>query len=291
MTPQQYCQHKINPVWYEGSSLYHSLRFLPREQRQALTALYAFFYEVSEIRYECHHEPNLGQLKLQWWQQELVNTFAGHTPQHPICQALTKPIARYQLPLDDFQAIITGLSSDLTISHYQDFSTLENYCQSTHGVLNSLSSQVCGYQDDNTLKVIKQLGIAQQLIHILRTTRRDLQHHKIYLPQEDLAHFNLEPQSLLNLEDDDTVQALFAYQATRIHSYYHDAFRQLAPAECFSQRHHLIRAQLSLATLREIEADGYQLLKQHIRLTPFRKLWISWRTYRQARKGLLIVNC
>jgi phytoene synthase len=288
MTPQQYCQDKINPVWYEGSSLYHSLRFLPRAQRQALTALYAFFYEVSEIRYECHHDPNLGHLKLQWWREELANTFAGQTPQHPICRELSKLITRYQLSFEHFQTIIAQLSSDFAISRYQNFSTLENYCQSTHGALNLLTTQICSYQDDTSPEVIKQLGVAQQLIHILRTVRRDILHNKIYIPIEDLAHFNLQSSNLLAQQEDDTVQALFAYQATRIRAYYHDAFRRLAPTERFSQRHHLIRAQLSLATLQEMEADGYRLFKQHIRLTPLRKLWISWRSYWQVRKGFTL---
>jgi len=285
MTPQQYCQQKINPVWYEGSSLYHSLRFLPRVQRQALTALYALLYEVSEIRDECHHNLNLGHLKLQWWQEEFANIFAGHTPQHPIGQALTQPIADYQLPLDSFQTLIAGFISDLTKSRYENFSPLENFCQSTYGVLNALSTQVCGYQDDKTLKIVKQLGIAQQLTHILRTIRHDLRHDKIYIPQEDLAHFNLHSSNLLKLEDNETIQALFAYQATRIRAYYHEAFRQLAPAERFNQRHHLIHAKLALITLQEIETDGYQLLKQQIRLTPLRKRWIAWRTNQQLKKA------
>jgi phytoene synthase len=38
--------------------------------------------------------------------------------------------------------------------------------------------------------------------------------------------------------------------------------------------------------LQEIETDGYRLFKQHIRLTPLRKLWISWRSYWQVKKGL-----
>jgi phytoene synthase len=286
MTPQEYCQYTINPIWYDSSSLYHSLRFLPRAQKQALTVLYAFFYEVSEIRHECHNDFNLAQLKLHWWREELANTFVGETPRHPICRGLSKLITRYQLPFEHFQTIITQLSSDFAILRYQNFSILENYCQSTHGTLNLLATQVCGYQDDTTLEVVKQLGVAQQLIHILRTVRRDILHNKIYIPLEDLAHFNLQPSNLLTQQEDDTVQALFAYQATRIRAYYHDAFRRLAVTERFTQRHHLIRAQLSLATLQEIETDGYRLFKQHIRLTPLRKLWISWRSYWQVKKGL-----
>jgi phytoene synthase len=35
--------------------------------------------------------------------------------------------------------------------------------------------------------------------------------------------------------------------------------------------------------LREIEADGYQVLHQRTSLTPLRKLWIAWRTHWRGR--------
>lgn len=104
MTPQQYCQDK---VLRDGSSLYYSLRFLPRTLRQTIIALQAFFSEVSRIRYDCK-EPSVARLRLQWWQEEIVQTFAG-TPHHPVCQALSEPIRRHNLEAHYFQEIIEGL--------------------------------------------------------------------------------------------------------------------------------------------------------------------------------------
>jgi phytoene synthase len=95
--------------------------------------------------------------------------------------------------------------------------------------------------------------------------------------------FKVSEQSLFNRQLDDTVQALFAYQATRIRAYYHNAFKYLSKKDRFNQRSGLIRAQLALATLQEIENDGFQLFKHRIHLTPLRKLWITWRTIWKVR--------
>jgi len=278
MTPQQYCQHK---VLREGSSLYYSLRFLPTAQRQALTALNAFFQEVSDIRYQCS-DTNVAQIKWKWWQNEIAQTFAG-TAQHPICQALSEPVRHYQLAEHYFQEIIEGLLADNNTTHYATFEELEAYCRCAGGVLNLLATQVLGYQNDSTLKYAEQLGVALQLTTLLRQIRRDIENGRLHLPQEELARFNVDQQTLFNYENSETTQALFAYQATRIRDYYNNALKYLAKEDRYKQRSGLIRAQLALATLQEIENDGYQLLKHDIHLTPLRKLWITWRTSRQAR--------
>ena len=42
-------------------------------------------------------------------------------------------------------------------------------------------------------------------------------------------------------------------------------------------------AQIYRTLLREIEADGFQVLHQRVALTPLRKVWIAMRTHWQAR--------
>lgn len=279
MTPQQYCQDKIMP---EGSSLYYSLRALPTAQRQTLTALHAFFQEIYDIRYECH-EMNMARIKFQWWQEEIAQTFAG-TPHHPVCQALSENLQAHQLPQHYFQEIIEGFKLALEVTRYATFEKLEEYCKHTGGALSLLDTQVLGYQNDSTLKYAEQLGIALQLTDILRNLRRALLKGYLYIPQEDLERFQVTEQTLFNCQMSETVQALFAYQATRIRAYYNNAFKYLATEDRFNQRSSLIQAQLALATLQEIENDGYQVFEHYIRLTPLRKLWITWRTNWQAKR-------
>lgn len=281
MTPQQYCQEQ---VLREGSSLYYSLRFLPTAQRHTLTALHAFFYEISEIKHKCQ-DIDVAKAKFQWWQQEITRTFENAS-QHPICQALTEPIQHYQLQQHYFQEIVEGLQLDLEVTGYAKFEDLEEYCKHTSSVLSLLGTQVLGYQNDSTLKYAEQLGIALQLTYILRGLRRDTLKRRIYIPQDELERFGVNKQTLLDGQLTEMIQAVLAYQATRIRAYYHHAFQYLAKEDCFNQRSGLIRAQLALATLQEIENDGYQVFKHKIHLTPLRKLWITWRTLWQARGWL-----
>lgn len=279
MTSQQYCQQKVLP---DGSSLYYSLRFLPSRQRDALTALEAFYAEINEIRYECQ-DKNVARLKLQWWQNEIAQTFAG-TAHHPVCQSLSKAIHDNHLAEHYFQEIIESLLLDLDVTHYATFEELEDYCKRTYSVLSLLSTHILGYQNDSSLKYAEQLGIALQLTDILRELRRDLLNGRLYIPQEDLERFKVSKQTLFSGQSSETVTALLAYQTTRIRSYYNIAFKYLKKEDRFNQRSGLIRANLALATLQKIEKDGFQLFKHRIRLMPLRKLWIVWYTAWQAKK-------
>ncbi|MDM8559936.1 squalene/phytoene synthase family protein [Candidatus Parabeggiatoa sp. HSG14] len=278
MTPQQYYQKKVS----EDSSLYYSLRFLPTTQRKTLTALNVFYSEVSEIRYQCH-DISVAQAKFQWWQDEITQTFKG-TPHHPVCQALRESIRHHHLEEHYFQELIEGLLLDLNVTRYATFGDLEKHCKRTGSVLSLLCTQVLGYQNDSTLKYAEQLGIALQLTFILRELHRDILQGRIYFPQDELERFGVNEQSLLDVQLTEAVQVLLAYQTTRIRAYYQEAFKYLAKEDRFNQRNGLIRAQLALATLQEIENDGYQLFKHRIHLTPLHKLWITWRTSWGARR-------
>jgi phytoene synthase len=174
---------------------------------------------------------------------------------------------------------------DLAVTRYTNFSEVEDYCKRTSGKLSVLCSKVMGYHHSNTLKYAENLGIALELTYRLRYLRRDVQQGRLYFPQEDLEKFKVSEQTLFGGQWDDRVQSLCKYQMARIRTYYHQAFKCLNPADCPLQESGLVRSQLALATLQEIEKDGYQLFYHHITLPSWRKWWITGRTRWLVKKG------
>ena len=63
MTPEEYCQQKTSQ---SGSSFYYSFVILPKKQRLAITALYAFCREVDDV-VDNIAEPAIAQANLYWW--------------------------------------------------------------------------------------------------------------------------------------------------------------------------------------------------------------------------------
>jgi phytoene synthase len=278
-SPDAYCQAKAAR---SGSSFYYSFRFLSQERRRAMTALYAFCREVDDVVDECS-DPDLARTKLQWWRQELANLYQGQA-QHPVTRALAPAVSRYGLPQAYFEEILDGMQMDLDYDAYPSFNELKLYCHRVAGVVGLLSAEIFGYEDRATLRYAERLGLALQLINILRDVREDLTLGRIYLPQDELARFQVRPQDLLLGQTSDNIRALFAFQAERARAEYRRALAILPAVDRARQSGGLIMGAIYTALLDEIEHDGFRILEHRTRLTPLRKLWIAWRTAVQARK-------
>ena len=65
------------------------------------------------------------------------------------------------------------------------------------------------------------------------------------------------------------------FQAERAQPRYDEALALLPRGRPRAQKPGLMMANIYRTLLREIEADGFQVLHQRISLTPLRKLWIA----------------
>jgi len=276
VTPEQYCEDKAAK---SGSSFYYS--FLPAEKRQAITALYAFCREVDDIVDESI-EPEIARVKLNWWREEISRVFSG-IPQHPVGKALYVPINSYNLPQEHFSEIIDGMEMDLDIHSYPTFKELTLYCHRVASMVGIMSAEIFGYQDRRTLKYAHHLGMAFQLTNILRDIREDSLRGRVYIPLDELAHYDVEINELYTNQTTDKLRTLLRHQVERIESYYRQAFEQLPETDRYSQRSGLIMAAIYRTTLNKIVTDGYNVLEKRITLTPLRKVWLAWKTMRQEK--------
>ena len=277
MTPDDYCREKVAQ---SGSSFYYSFLFLPPERRSAITALYAFCREVDDIVDDVH-EPTIARAKLAWWRQQIGLVYTGQ-PQHPVARALQDVVARYPLPQAHFQSVIDGMGMDLEQNRYPDFPALEQYCHRVAGVVGLMSAEIFGYENPDTRSYARDLGIAFQLTNILRDVGEDARRGRIYLPQEDLARFDVAPSALISRTGGDAFRRLMTFEAERARTWYARALAKLDPRDRRAQRPGLIMAAIYQTLLDEIARDGFDVLDRRTSLTPLRKLWIAWKTARRS---------
>ncbi len=273
MTPDEYCAQKAAQ---SGSSFYYSFRFLPPQQRSAITALYAFCREVDDVVDEVS-DPGVARVKLGWWRTEVSATFDGRA-HHPVALALAPAVATFKLPQEHFQTVIDGMAMDLEQSRYPDFATLEHYCHCVAGVVGLLSAEIFGYSDPATRDYARNLGVAFQLTNVIRDVGEDAHRGRIYLPEDELSRFGVEPKDLLARRATAGFTALMAHQVERARAFYARALAALPPADRRAQRPGLIAAAIYQALLAEIERDDFRVLDRRIALTPLFKAWIAWKT-------------
>jgi phytoene synthase len=275
MTPQQYCEEKTAK---SGSSFYYSFMFLPKDRREAITALYAFCREVDDIADECT-DFTIAQTKLNWWRTEIENLYEGK-PQHPVSKALLNPIKTYQLDSEHFIEVIDGMEMDLKFNRYEDFKQLQLYCYRVASVVGLLTAQVLGFSNRKTLKYAHDLGMAFQLTNIVRDVGEDARRNRIYLPLDELAQFKVTEDDILHSRESDAVKNLLDHQIERAETYYDRALRELPAEDRKNQRVGLMMAAIYRTLLREIKVDGAQkVLNSRTSLGALRKILLAFNVW------------
>jgi phytoene synthase len=278
MTPEQYVQDKAAA---SGSSFYYAFLFLSPPRRAAITAFYAFCREVDDVADDVS-DPGVAATKLAWWRSEVASTFAGH-PSHPAMQALLPHVEAYGIEPSHLLAVIEGCQMDLDQTRYLDFAGLARYCDLVAGVVGEVAANIFGRTLATTVDYAHRLGLAMQLTNIVRDVGDDARRGRIYLPIDELQHFDVKAAEILERRYSDRFTALMRFQAERAHRIYDEAFALLGDADRAAQKPGVMMANIYRTLLREIEADGFTVLHQRISLTPIRKLWIAMRTNWQGR--------
>lgn len=277
----KYCQQK---AIQSGSSFYYSFLFLPKEQKEAITVVYAFCREVDDIVDECTDQAVATQ-KLGWWASEIDRVFTGQ-PQHPVGIALATIVPKFKLQRVWFDEILHGMHMDLKFQGYQTMADLKIYCHCVASTVGMLAATIFGYDNPDTLEYAKELGLALQTINIIRDIGEDARRNRIYLPEEILANYSITPQEILacNIQNNENFKAMLKHFAAYATQYYHQALSKLSIPDRIKQRSGLIMAKIYFCILQEIERADFEVLSHKISITPLRKLWQAICCFRYEQK-------
>ena len=105
----------------------------------------------------------------------------------PEVRGLTKKYAIRPAMLEE---IIDGVEMDLTITRYETFAELRQYCYRVASAVGLVSIEIFGYRNPACKEYAIELGLALQVTNIVRDVRKDLENGRIYLPREDMTAFN-----------------------------------------------------------------------------------------------------
>jgi phytoene synthase len=275
MTPDEYCQQKAAS---SGSSFYYSFLFLPPERRRAITAVYAYCREVDDAVDEVS-DPAVAEARLAWWSGEVAALF-DQQPTHPVTRALLPFIdGPYGITRPRLEAILEGMAMDLRQNRYLDFPALRRYAHLVAGVVGEISAGVFGYTDPRTVQYADRLGLALQLVNVIRDVGDDARRGRVYIPVDELQRFEVRAADLLAGRYVAGFVPLMRFQAERARATYREALALLPSVDQRAQRPGLIMGAIYATLLDEIERANFQVLHQRIALTPLRKLWIAWRTW------------
>ena len=276
MLALDYCRQKAAE---SHSSFLSGFRFLSVEKRNAITVLYAFCRELDDVVDGCT-DPNVAQITLNWWRSDLEKVFNNEMPEHPVHQALKDIRASFDLPKNEFEALIDGMQMDLEQARYSSFDELKLYCHRVAGVVGRLIARILGFSNPQTLEYAEKMGLALQLTNIIRDVGEDARQGRIYLPIEEMQKFDVPANVIMQCKPTDNFAKLMQFQVDRARETYREAMLLLPAADKKSQKVGLIMAAIYYALLNEIDRDGAQnVLTYKIAIPSPRKKRIALKTW------------
>lgn len=276
MLALDYCHQKAAE---SHSSFLSGFRFLSVEKRNAITVLYAFCRELDDVVDGCT-DPNVAQITLNWWRSDLEKVFNNEMPEHPVYQALKDIRANFDLPKNEFEALIDGMQMDLEQARYGSFDELKLYCHRVAGVVGCLIARILGFSNPKTLEYADKMGLALQLTNIIRDVGEDARQGRIYLPIEEMQKFDVPANVIMQCKPTDNFAKLMQFQVNRARETYREAMLLLPAEDKKSQKVGLIMAAIYYALLNEINRDGAQnVLTYKIAIPSPRKKRIALKTW------------
>ena len=286
MNPEKYCEDKTRG---SGSSFFYAFLFLSSEKRRAMMALYAFCREVDDIADEIK-EKEVAIPKLVFWQEEIDRVFDGKA-RHPVGKELMWTIAHYPMEKEQFTEMIEGMLMDVSGKPIVTDEDLDLYCYRVAGVVGLMSIAVFGYNNEQSRQFALKMGNALQLTNILRDVYEDTKINRIYLPQQTRAKFKVTDQDIRqgfadNAQANANLKALLQYYLDKAEQAYADALAALPAEDRQSLTPSLMMGAIYYAHVAQLKAADLDVWKQPVRISPLRKIWVAWRTYRYEKKAV-----
>jgi phytoene synthase len=268
----------------QAKNFYYSFLLLPRAQRQAMCAIYAFMRYCDDLSDDETIRDRAAEIAR--WRQDLEAALErtadaredGRCSAHPVWPAFSDAVARYRIPHQYFFDMIEGVSSDLEPRRIATFNELYDYCYHVASVVGLTIIHIFGFDapeaQSQASALAEKCGIAFQLTNILRDVREDSEKDRVYLPQEDLARFGVTAAELRAAQVSPNLRKLLEFEAARARQYYRDSEPLTGMIQQSSRAS--LRALIAIYSrlLDRIVAADYEVLAQRVRVPTWQKLWI-----------------
>jgi len=244
----------------------YGIMVLPRDKRRAIAAVYAFARRVDDIA-DGELAPDAKREALQ----ELHAALDGPPRDDVMLVALADARTRFPIPLRSLHDLVDGGLQDLDQSRYSNFDELRAYCEKVAGAVGVCCIAVYGSEDIDRAEM---LGIALQLINIIRDVAEDWQLGRVYIPQDELASFGVSEADIAAGNASAAWHALMTFQAERARAYLQVGLGLLRSLDGRSALCVSTFAGLYRATLERVEASGFDVFDGPPHLSTLTKLRI-----------------
>jgi phytoene synthase len=268
--------HARTVAFRSGSSFLLGMRILPRQRREAMYAIYAFCREVDDIADEAGAvEQKL--VALDAWREEIEQLYRGR-PTRPTTRALLDAVGAFDLPKDEFLAVIDGMEMDARESMIApDREAFGLYCRRVAGAVGCLSIRAFGATGPAAEELAVVLGDALQITNVLRDLDEDASRGRLYLPAELIANAGISLGSPASVLSHPAVGEVCEILAKEAHHRFARSAQLIAACDRGAVRPAVVMMQVYRMILERLERRGWAAPRRPVRVSRIEKAWIAVR--------------
>lgn len=166
-------------------------RLMPARLRPHVAAIYAFARTADDFADEPGREPEERLRLLEEWRRKL-----HEPPVNDIFVALHDTIARFDLPVDLFEDLLSAFTQDVSTAHYASWDAVLDYCRRSANPVGRLVLRLSGYRDDALDRASDAVCTALQLTNFWQDLAIDWPRGRLYVPEEVWRPAGADPAAL-----------------------------------------------------------------------------------------------
>lgn len=169
---------------------------LPRRLRHPVQVIYAFARQADDFADEGELEPQERLALLQGFRAELDGIARGLPTASRLFTDLAAVIRAHQLPLSPFYDLLDAFSQDVSKTRYANLAEVMDYCRRSANPIGRLLLHLYGAADVRRVALSDGICSALQIINFLQDIAIDFKKGRVYLPQDELAHFGITEEQI-----------------------------------------------------------------------------------------------
>jgi squalene synthase HpnC len=188
-------------------------RLLGTETCRHLMAIYGYARLVDDVGDEA---PGDREALLDVVEEELAAVYEGRGPEHPVMRELAVTVRARDLPEGPFHRLLAANRMDQTVTRYETWQQLMDYCALSATPVGELVLGVFGVATPERIELSDRICAGLQVVEHLQDIGEDHARGRIYLPAEDMRRFGVPEESLNRVAlPGEPLPALVAFEAER----------------------------------------------------------------------------
>ncbi len=259
-----------------GSSFYAAMRLMPKAERRAMFAIYAFCRIVDDIADADDRPRDVRRAALAEWVADLHLFYAGERPRR--LRFLAEAIERFGLRKEDFLAVIDGMLMDVDETIVAPSrARLDLYVDRVACAVGRLSVHTFGMTRETGVEVAYHLGTALQLTNIIRDLDEDAGIGRLYLPEEAIAAAGITTRDPAGVIADTRVDGICRSLAGEAMAHFDEARRIMRERPSGRQRTPRLMAEVYAHLLGKMVIAGWVAPRRRARIGKRHLIWLVLR--------------